>query len=116
MKTVLIFFLIAILPHVNILAQQSINSDGTPPDPSAGLEIKFTDKGLLPPRLNYFQIISIPDPAAGLLVYNTSMGALCVFNGYSWEKIGSLPDSYCLPVNYKGEVDSIVLLGIQCWL
>ena len=30
-------------------AQVGINTDGSAPDPSAGLDVKFNNKGLLPP-------------------------------------------------------------------
>lgn len=40
-------------------------------DPSAMLDINSTSKGVLPPRMTKAQMIDIPNPAAGLLVYCT---------------------------------------------
>ena len=49
-----------------------IGTGGGSPDPSAGLEVDFTDKGLLLPRLTTTQRNSIANPAVGLVIYNTS--------------------------------------------
>jgi hypothetical protein len=52
-------------------AQVAINTDGTPPDASAMLDVKSTDKGLLIPRVTTAQRNGIAKPATGLLVYQT---------------------------------------------
>lgn len=41
------------------------------PDPSAQLDVESTDKGVLIPRLTELQKNAIPDPANGLLIYQT---------------------------------------------
>ncbi len=62
----------------NILKAQNnvgIGSSSFTPDPSAGLEIQFTDKGLLIPRVALTSTSSaspITSPATSLLVYNTA--------------------------------------------
>lgn len=58
------------------------------PNPSALLEIKSTNKGLLIPRMNSTQRNAIPSPATGLLIYQTS-GArgFYVYNGTAWAAI-----------------------------
>jgi uncharacterized protein (TIGR02145 family) len=69
------------------IAQVGINLDNSQPHPSAGLDVKFTDKGFLPPRLTYAQIFAIQNPAAGLIIYCTDCqpnGALLVYTGGSW--------------------------------
>ncbi len=50
-----------------------INSDATPPDASAMLDVKNPNKGLLVPRVNLTSLsdgLTIPSPAKSLLVYN----------------------------------------------
>ncbi len=49
-----------------------INQDASSPDPSAGLDINFNDKGLLIPRLTTEQRDNIPNPAEGLTIFNTT--------------------------------------------
>ena len=46
-----------------------INTDGTPPDPSAMLHVKSNSKGMLIPRVTAIQRNEIALPAKGLLVY-----------------------------------------------
>jgi len=67
----------------------AINEDGSPPHPSAGLEIKFTDKGVLLPRLTAQQRNAIFEPAEGLLIYCVdcgfdATGILCIFQNGGW--------------------------------
>ncbi|MBP8041221.1 MAG: tail fiber domain-containing protein [Bacteroidales bacterium] len=54
-----------------------INATGALPHPSAALDVDASDKGVLIPRLTTFQRLSIPNPANGLLVYDTD--EKCVF-------------------------------------
>ena len=54
-----------------------INATGTPPNASAGLDIDFTNKGLLIPRValtSATDVATIPSPVASLLVYNANQG------------------------------------------
>jgi hypothetical protein len=58
-----------------LFSQVGINTDGSNPDPSAGLDVKFTNKGFLPPRIALTAINSaapVVSPAIGLFVYNTA--------------------------------------------
>ena len=55
-----------------ISAQVAINTDGSNPDASAGLDVKFNNKGFLLPRLSVAEIAAISTPADGLQVYNTT--------------------------------------------
>lgn len=48
-----------------------INPNGTLPNSSAGLDVDFTNKGVLIPRLTAVQRFAIPNPANGLLVFDT---------------------------------------------
>jgi len=70
-------------------AQVSVNTDNSPADPSAALQIKFADKGFLPPRMTHAGMDSIENPATGLLVYCTDCGTggtgcLAVFRNGGW--------------------------------
>jgi hypothetical protein len=62
---------------------------GTPnPDPSAILELSASNKGFLPPRVGLgstTDTVTIPNPATGLLVFNTGSGALSVKGYYYWD-------------------------------
>ena len=46
------------------------------PDPSAGLELDFSDRGFLLPRLTTAQRNAIAAPATGLVIYKTT--SFCV--------------------------------------
>lgn len=55
-----------------LLAQNvSINNDGSPPDPSAMLDVKSTEKGFLIPRMTADEKNAIANPANGLLIFQT---------------------------------------------
>ena len=56
-------------------SQIALNTTGNSPHSSAALDIDFTDKGLLIPRVALTQATSlspITSPATSLLVYNTA--------------------------------------------
>ncbi len=85
MKTYkLLFLAIAIFASCTITAQVAVTTDGSSPDGSAMLDVKSTDKGFLPPRLSISEMLSIPSPAEGLVVYNTTSKTLNVFDGTFW--------------------------------
>jgi hypothetical protein len=73
-------------------AQVSISSDDSPPGASAGLDVNFSDKGFLPPRMSYDERNAIIDPAEGLIVFCTncgldSTGLICIFTNGEWKAI-----------------------------
>jgi hypothetical protein len=57
---------------------------------SSKLTIDSTTQGFLPPRMTTTQKNAIATPAAGLVVYDTTLGKLCVRGAASWETITSL--------------------------
>ncbi|MCX6307195.1 MAG: hypothetical protein NT040_19695 [Bacteroidetes bacterium] len=63
------FFMI---PSLCIFGQVGINSNLSAPDPSAGLDVNFNNKGVLFPRLTQGQIEAIVNPANGLVVFCTT--------------------------------------------
>lgn len=57
------------------------------PDPSAMLDIASTTKGLLPPRMSSTQRESIPDPAEGLTVYDTTTKSPWYRSDDEWKEV-----------------------------
>jgi hypothetical protein len=75
MKTLLASLLL--LWSAPAFTQVAINTDGTSPDNSSLLDVKSDSKGVLLPRMPYWAIQAIPNPATGLLVYQTD-----ILNGF----------------------------------
>ena len=71
------------------IAQQGvgINTDGSSPHASSLLDIKSTTKGFLMPRMTTAQRQAIPNPATGLLVYDTDKGQIYAKDADSWRPI-----------------------------
>jgi len=55
----------------------AINTTGNAADNSAGLDVQFSDKGILIPRLTISQRNAIINPAEGLLIYNLDNSNNC---------------------------------------
>jgi hypothetical protein len=93
-----ILFILAFIT-LQINAQTGIGT--TTPDASAKLDISSTNKGFLPPRLTLTSSTdntTIPNPAIGLLVYNTGNNVGLVagyyyWNGSSWATIATATGS-----------------------
>ena len=107
---------------ITALAQGvSINTGGEPADPSAGLDVNFTNKGFLPPRLTAAQRDAIPSPAAGLVIWCSNCFELQVYNGLRWTNMtGGTKAVGCGEEVYTdqrdGNIYSSVLIGDQCWM
>lgn len=91
-KNIVLFGLILILMIVALQnpAQIAISSDHLPADPSAGLDIRSTNKGFLLPRMTYQEMQSIANPANGLMVVCTdcgTIGALCIYISGNWVNV-----------------------------
>lgn len=61
-----------------------IGSSVSSTDPSALLDLSSTTKGFLVPRMTTIQRTSI-SPAEGLIIYDTTLNSLYVYNGSSWK-------------------------------
>jgi trimeric autotransporter adhesin len=73
---------------ITTTAQVAINNDNSTPDPSAMLDVKSTDKGMLIPRMTQAQRIAVVAPATGLLVYQTDNPAgFYYYNGAGWFRL-----------------------------
>lgn len=83
------FAIIAIILFLNnpIKAQVSINLDNTDPDPSAMLDVKSSERGILIPRMTSLQRNSISNPAIGLFVFDTSTNSFWYYSGLIWKEI-----------------------------
>lgn len=94
MKKIFITSLFAIL-YANSFAQTGIGT--TTPNASAKLDVYATNKGFLPPRVtltSYTDISTIPNPATGLLIYNTGnnvglAAGYYYWNGNAWATIAT---------------------------
>lgn len=63
----------------------AINTTGNPADPSAGLDVSFSNKGFLMPRLSTTQRNGISNPATGLQIYNTDIKCIEMWDGSAWK-------------------------------
>lgn len=61
-----------------------ISNDYSFTSASAQLEIKSTSRGFLPPRMTTAQKNAIASPAAGLMVYDTTLNQMSYYNGTAW--------------------------------
>ncbi|MDD3630980.1 MAG: hypothetical protein PHF55_08165 [Bacteroidales bacterium] len=100
-SVIILIVLISLLMRNNINAQNlGIGPDTFDPDPSAGVEMRFTNKGLLIPRVALTSTSSaspITSPANSLLVYNTaSTGDVTpgyyYWNGSKWMRLLAIDD------------------------
>jgi hypothetical protein len=82
-------------------AQVAINTDDSSPDNSAMLDVKSTEKGFLPPRMNSSQRNAISSPATGLIIYNTDSLSLEFWDGAAWFDIRT-GNSYPPPCTWNG--------------
>ena len=74
---------VLILSHSSYSQGLAVNTDGSTPDPSAMLDVKSTNKGMLVPRVT--STASITSPVTGLLIYQTNAPAgFYYYSGASW--------------------------------
>ncbi|MCX7651243.1 MAG: hypothetical protein N2200_00015 [Bacteroidia bacterium] len=66
------------------LAAQGVGIGILQPDSAAILHLESTNKGLLLPRLNRAQRDAIPNPPAGLTIFNAQDSVIEYFNGRCW--------------------------------
>jgi uncharacterized protein (TIGR02145 family) len=100
-----------------------INASGSTPHQSAGLDVDFSNKGFLAPRLTTVQRNAISNPANGLIIFNIDTGCPNYYYGlwYSWCGVPICGDSSSnsITFTYRGNT---VTYGIvtgangRCWL
>jgi hypothetical protein len=94
-KFIIVLGVFLFVPSFYLFAQVGISADNSEPDASAGLEVKFGDKGFLPPRMTTAQRNTITIPAEGLVIYNTDEKALNLYNGIVWNSMEPVPAFVC---------------------
>lgn len=116
MKKSLLIFVLSILSFTILTAQNvAINATGAAPKASAGLDISFTDKGILIPRVELTatnQAGPINSPDTSLLVYNTATindvsPGYYYWNGASWVRLVNIVDGSGLYWSLSGNSGTI---------
>lgn len=59
-------------------------------DASSILQCDSTTQGFLPPRVTTTEKNAIASPATGLVVFDTTLGKLCVYGGAAWQTVTSV--------------------------
>lgn len=77
-----LIFTVLLTLSASLLAQVGVGT--TNPHSSSILEINSSNKGFLPPRMSLSQRKKINSPANGLLIYNTTLNCIQIFNGTDW--------------------------------
>jgi uncharacterized protein (TIGR02145 family) len=111
-----ILMIIFILCRQVVCAQVAINTDGSPPDSSAILDLQSTDKGFLPPRMSNTQRNAISNPSTGLIVYNTTTKCLNIYTNTMWVTSDGEWANCGRPFNYEGKTYNTVEVGDYCWM
>ncbi len=94
MKKLLLSAAATLLLFGATMAQVAINNIGSPPDPSAMLDVQSTTSGLLLPRMTTSQRDAIADPAIGLTIFNTETNCIEWYAGNWYSPCGTLPPSW----------------------
>ena len=68
---------------------ESVSIGSSKPDTSASMHLTGVTKGFLPNKLTTTQRNAIVTPATGLMVYNSTLNELQVYNGGGWVTIGA---------------------------
>ena len=63
---------------------------GTTANASAILDAQSTTKGVRMPNMTTTQKNAISSPAAGLMVFDTTLAKLCVYSGSAWQTVTSV--------------------------
>jgi len=98
-------FILITFAFSSVAQSVGVNDDGSNPDPSAILDIKSHDRGLLIPRMDSTARIGISMPAEGLMVYDTTTHSFWFFNNIWKEVTGADNDWYLSQSFQTGDVD-----------
>lgn len=66
----------------------------TSPHASSLVDIQSTNKGLLLPRMTTAQRTAIASPAAGLLVFDTSLNSMFMYDGIQWQTFAMVTSNF----------------------
>lgn len=89
----------------NLLSYAQVGIGTVSPEPSAALEVKSNNKGLLTPRITKSNRINISNPATGLLVYQTNDDkGFYYFDGNIWQYLNCSGSSVSVGDYYMGGI------------
>jgi hypothetical protein len=71
----------------NTLVVEGVGSFPTSINNSSILQINSTTQGFLPPRMTTTQKNAISSPATGLVVYDTTLSGIALYNGTNWQNV-----------------------------
>lgn len=77
------------IERVRITDDGSLAIGNPTPAASAKLDITSTTQGVLLPRMTTTQINAIASPSNGLMVYNTTLNKLCVYEASAWRQVST---------------------------
>ena len=80
-------FLFCLLGLFRISLAQNVGIGTTNPNQSAVLDLTSTTKGFLPPRMSTALRMTIPNPVAGLMVYDTNTDSYWYFDNGKWNEL-----------------------------
>ena len=75
-------------PKITITGSVGIGTSS--PSASSILDAQSTTKGVRMPNMTTAQKNAIVSPAAGLMVFDTTLKKLCVYTGTAWQTITSV--------------------------
>ena len=91
--------------QINPFSSSGIGIGSVPTDSSAILELNTTSAGFKPPRLTTEQRNAIASPGTGIVIFNTDLKRLELFDGVSWGTAGKPKTSNILYVDKEGNGD-----------
>jgi len=96
---------------INGFAQVGIGT--ATPNPSSVLDLNSTNKAFIPPRMTTAQRNAIPNPTAGMVIYNTETTCIEIYRGSTWFNLcgGSNPQPPIDGFNSSDEVKPGNLIG-----
>jgi trimeric autotransporter adhesin len=89
-RTGSLLFLSAGTERMRITSAGDVGIGTSSPNASAILDVQSTTKGVRMPNMTTTQKNAISSPAAGLMVFDTTLAKLCVYSGSAWETITSI--------------------------
>ena len=105
-------------PNGSVLGNSLLSDDGTrvitqaqvgigtaTPAASAQLDVSSTTRGFLPPRMTTAERNLIVTPATGLIIYNTTISGIQIYNGTTWYTASNAATS----VPYTGATGAVNL-------
>lgn len=87
MKIAFWILLFCFISNSFVAQNVGVNVNGSAANNSAGLDVDFSDKGFLLPRMTTAERDAISSPALSLQIFNTSTNCLQVYIGSSWVNV-----------------------------